>query len=123
LVRKKTGLDFFDNLSDEDRELALKNMEIYRASLTQEERTKQFESLYRNIREIRKEYPEQSASMSDKDIMRAIANGVDLEKEKMKMVEIFERNGFHAEANYLKGKRLMIDCFKIDIRDDVEMRK
>jgi len=117
--KKITGINYLDELSPEDQREALKNIEEFRASLTEEQRMQRLQDSFEIIKQIRKEEPELTANLSDIEIAKAFVNSHHLEQMKQEMIEILERNGAHDAAQDLKKRRLGIDTLSVEFINEV----
>jgi hypothetical protein len=118
LVRRKTGIKWLDRLSNEEFEEAMKNLEMFRASLTPEERKERFNSSMQIIREIRAQEPQLTANLSDAAIGTSFVNSFDLDEMKRQMIEIFEKYKHFEDAADLRKRRLLVDTWNIELIDN-----
>lgn len=117
-IKKKTGIDYLDRMSPEERKTAFRNLKIFHASKTPEERAATIAAVQEDIRKKRRENPLLTANMSDKDIARAHINSIDFEWMKQKLIELAERTGNYQMAADLKRRKLLVDTFEIKLKNE-----
>jgi Salt tolerance down-regulator len=114
---KKTGFDYIDNLSKEDRIKAFNNVREHWLSLTPEERTQYLDDYYTAIREKMKS---KSGLITHDEAIKEIIN-VDFPKIKEEAIKEAEQNGRFDIAEDLKRKeRFGIDYLATNLISEEE---
>jgi gentisate 1,2-dioxygenase len=115
---KKTGFDYIDNLSKEERIQVFKNSREHWLSLTPEERTQSLDIFYTMIREKMKS---KGGLITSDEAIKEIIN-IDMPLVKEKAIKEAEENGRFDIAEDLCQRKIGIDTFGIDlVFEDEEM--
>jgi hypothetical protein len=113
-MMKKTGLDLYDNLSPEERRVAIRNARLYLQSLTPEQRAQNLDGWYSYVREQKRQYGDM---ITEREIANRLINE-ELPETVMAAIEEAEKNGRQDIAADLKRRRIGIDTFEIDLVDE-----
>ncbi|MDQ4066473.1 MAG: hypothetical protein M3114_02665 [Thermoproteota archaeon] len=113
---KKTGINYLDELSPQERTQVFKQAKEHWNSLTAEQRTEHLAEYYKTIREKKRADGGRLMNVPDIDVVREILN-VDMPKQKQAAIEEAERNGRPDIAEDLRRKRLGVDVLEIKLYD------
>jgi hypothetical protein len=113
---KKTGVNYIDELSPQERAQVFKQAKEHWNSLTVEQRTEHLAKYYKAIREKKRADGGRLMNVPDIDVVREILN-VDMPKQKQAAIEEAERNGRPDIAEDLRHKRLGVDVLEIKLYD------
>jgi hypothetical protein len=114
---KKTGINYLDELSPQERTQVFKQAKEHWNSLTVEQRTEHLAEYYKAIREKKRADGGRLMNVPDIDVVREILN-VDMPKQKQAAIEEAERNGRPDIAEDLRHKRLGVDLIEIRLFDE-----
>ncbi len=112
--KKKTGIDFLDNLSTEERKLALSSAKRHWQSLTPQQKAEHLTSIYDIVRQKIREH---HGMMSHADAMKEYLN-VDVPQNIESAARGLEEAGYYDIASEINQRRLGIDSFVFDIIED-----
>jgi hypothetical protein len=113
---KKTGINYLDELSPQERAQVFMQAKEHWNSLTVEQRTEHLAKYYKTIREKKRADGGRLMNVPDIDVVREILN-VDMPKQKQAAIEEAERNGRPDIAEDLRHKRLGVDVLEIKLYD------
>jgi hypothetical protein len=108
-------LDLYDNLSPEERRIAIRNAKLYFRSLTPEQRAQNWELWRSYVREQRRLYDDDM--ITEREIANRLINE-ELPETVMAAIEEAEKNGRQDIAEDLKRRRFGIDTFEIVLTDE-----
>jgi L-rhamnose mutarotase len=101
-MKKKTGFDYIDNLTDEERADYFQTHRTIWNYMPTEKRAEIMTTYYELIRKKRKENPLlMHSGVSDTEIMREILN-VDMPQQLEKTIDESVKNGYFESSEYLR---------------------
>jgi hypothetical protein len=113
----RTGFEYWDSLSHEDRKEARRNYMAAWELMTPEERGKFIADFQAVIREKQRENGGRLMNASSYDVLREMMN-VDLPKATEEAAAEVERYGYLELAQHLRRQKVGVENIKINIVDD-----